>query len=322
MSLSPVAGAILRADIAGVIEDALYSDELLIGTRVFPPLPVDERNGQYPRLTIESAAMLASDDVKRRGPTADYARKDRKWISDTYSCIEYGLEGLLGDDTVNDLSRFFDAEATTARLTQTDLLLAHERRVAGAVINEGNFAAITGSTAYTEANIEVLDLGLDVDLAKEAIRKRGESVNPSRLVCVIPGSLWPVVRASKKLQQRVFGLSRSADTRPLTPAEMAEALEVREVLIGRSVYNSAKEGKTPSLTDVWANSHIWVGQATDGDLMAGGAGRTMFWRQDGNLVTVESYRVDSKRSTAIRVRHTTDEKITNANTGQLIRTQV
>lgn len=322
MSLSPVAGAILRADIAGVIEDALFADELLIGTRVMTPLPVEDRNGQYPRLKIGTGRLLAPTDVKRRGPTADYARKDRQWENDTYSCLEYGLEGLLGRDTINDLSRFFDAESSVARMTQTDLLLAHERRVAAQIFSDTNFNAITGSTAYSAALSGVFDIGYDVDLAKEEIRKRGESIAPDRLKVIIPGSLYPIIRSSTKLQQRVFGLSRSADTRPLSPQELAEALEVREVLIGRSTYNSAAEGKAATLTDIWANTYIWVGQVSDSDnLMSGGAGRTMFWRQDGNLVTVESYDVPEKRSIALRVRHTTDEKIVNANTGQLIRTQ-
>jgi hypothetical protein len=323
MSLSPVAGAILRADIAGVIEEAMGADELLIGTKIFPAYGVDARNGQYPKLEIETGRLLDPGSVKRRGPTADYARKTRQWLEDTYSCLEYGLEGLLGLDTINDLSRFFDAEATVARLTQTDLLLAHEIRVAAKTFNEDNFSAITGSTAYSAANVDVFDIGYDIDLAKEEIRKRGESTAPNRLSVVIPASLYPVIRTSKKLQQRIFGVSRSADTKPLTPQELAEAFEVREVLIGRSTYNAAKQGAAKSLTDVWSDDYIWVGQTSTGDdLMAGGAGRTIFWRQDGNLVTVESYDVPEKRALALRVRHTTDEKIINANTAQLIRTQV
>lgn len=322
MSLSPVAGAILRADIAGVIEEAMASDELLIGTKVMPPLPVDVRAGQYPRLNIESGRMLAPGDVKRRGPTSDYARKTRQWLSDEYTCQEYGLEGILGLDTISDLSRFFDAESTVARLTQTDLLLAHERRVASKIIDPSVFSLSTSGTAYTAANIESFDIGFDIDLAKEEIRKRGESTSPDRLTVVIPGSLFPVIRTSKRLQQRIFGMSRSADTRPLNLQELAEAFEVREVLIGRSVYNSAPENKTPILSDIWAKTHVWVGQVSNGgDLMSGGAGRTMFWRQDGNLVQVESYDVPQSRSVALRVRHSTDEKIVNANTGQLIVTQ-
>lgn len=322
MSLSPVAGAILRADIAGVIEDALGADELLIGTRVMPPLPVMERSGQYPRLKIEKGRMLAPTDVKRRGPTSDYPRKSRQWEQDTYTCIEYGLEGLLGNDTVSDLARFFDAEATVARLTQTDLLLAHERRVASAIQDTSTFGVTTSGTAYTSANTGSFDFAFDVDKAKEAIRGRGESTNPSNLTVVIPAAVFPVIRASEKLQKRIFGFAQGQNLRPLTPSEVATALEVNEVLIGRSNYNAAAEGKSQSITDVWADSHIWIGQVQTGDnLMAGGAGRTMFWERDGNLVTVESYDVPEKRSTALRVRHTTDEKIVNANTGQLIATQ-
>ena len=323
MSLSPVAGAILRADISGVIEEALGADELLIGTQVMPPLPVMERSGQYPRLNIEKGRMLAPTDVKRRGPTSDYPRKTRQWEQDTYTCIEYGLEGLLGNDTVSDLARFFDAEATVARLTQSDLLLAHERRVASVIQDSSTFGVTTSSTAYVKANDAVMDFGYDIDLAKEAIRGRGESVNPADLTVVIPASIFPVIRASEKLQKRIFGFAQGQNLRPLTPAEVATALEVRQVLIGRANYNSAAEGKTPIITDVWDDDYIWIGQVRTGDnLMAGGAGRTMFWERDGNLVTVESYDVPEKRSTALRVRHTTDEKIVNANTGQLIATQV
>lgn len=322
MSLSPVAGAILRSDIAGVIEDATGAEENLIGLQVAPAIGFDEKSGQYPRLRIESGRMLAPDDAKRRGPTSNYARKTRRWEMDTYTTEEYGLENPLGYDTINDLSRFFDAETSVARLTRLDLLLSHEKRIADTIINTTNFAAITSGVAYSTTNAGTIDLGLDVDNAKEAIRKRGESVAPQRLKVVIPAVLYPLLRSSALLQKRVFGHSRAQDIRPLTPEELATALEVSQVLIGRAVYNSAKEGKDAVLTDLWPKTHIWVGQVNEGDnLMAGGAARTIFWRRNSNLVQVETYDQPEINSLIIRVRQDTDEKVVNANTGQLITTQ-
>src|SRR5690606_10570546 len=154
------------------------------------------------------------------------------------------------------------------------------------------------------------------------IRKRGESTSPQHLKLVIPGSLYPLLRTSTRLKQRLFGMSGALESGPLDMKELAMALEVREVLIARSAYNTAAEGAEPVLTDIWPKTHIWVGQVSDEDNpMAGGAGRTIFWKQDGRLVTVESYAVDERRSIAIRVRQNTDEKIVNANTGQLLVTQ-
>lgn len=322
MSLSPVSGAILRSDIAGVVEEATGAEENLIGLSVAPPIGFDEKAGQYPKLNIESGRILAPDDAKRRGPNSNYARKTRRWEMDEYTTKEYGLENPLGYDTINDLSRFFDAEVSVARFTRLDLLLAHEKRVSETIINTNNFSVVTSSTAYSDANAAAIDLGKDIDLAKEAIRKRGESVSPQRLRIVIPAVLYPLLRSTPKLQQRVFGFSQGQNIRPLTPAELATALEVGEVLIGRASYNAAKEGKTADLVDLWPKTHIWIGQVSESDdLMAGGAARTIFWRRNSNLVQVETYDEPQINSLIVRVRQDTDEKVINANTGQLLVTQ-
>jgi hypothetical protein len=314
--------SVLRADLNGLVEEALNTESTFIGTRLMPPMPVVAKAGQYPVLKINAGKMLRGE-VRRRGPTSTYARTEGAWEYDTYSCFEYGLERLVGDVDQADVGRFFDLEATTSKLVQRQLLLAHERRVAAKMFSTSNFSLTTSATAYTTTNLTSFDIAFDVDLAKLEISKRGESTAVSDLVAVMSEALYLRARQSTRLQNRIRGTASTDSTLSLDPAAMAEALGVREVLIGRNAYDTTLQGASASsLSSIWSDSYLWIGKAAAGDYFSGGAGRTLFWQEDGSIIRVESYREEQNRSTVIRVRHTTDEKIINANAGQLLVTQM
>lgn len=305
----------------GVVEEALGTEDQLIGTRVLPPDPVEATAGQYPKLKIASANMLRNE-AKRRGRTATYARLTRAWESDTYTTLEYGLESPVSDPDQADVGRFFDLQSTEARLTQRQLLLGHEVRVAAKIFDPSVFSLTTSATAYTDANLATFDLAYDMDLAKNEIRKRGESVNPADLVVVMSNDIYLRARQSTRLQNRIRGVLSQDTQLVLSAADLAMALGVREVLVANAVIDSSKQGaSSPTLGNIWSNTYCWIGQAKTGNILSGGVGRTLFWKQNGSLVTVESYREEQTRSTIIRVRHDTDEKIANANAGQLLVSQ-
>jgi hypothetical protein len=314
-------GAILRSDLMTVVEEALLSESLYIGTKVMPPLGVDTKNGQYPKLRINSGNMLR-DEAKRRAPGANYARTSRKWEQDSYDTIEYGLESPVDDSSAADIGRFFSLETTEARLTQRQLLLGHERRVASAIFAPTVFGLTTSATAYTVANLGTFDIAFDIDLAKLSIKGRGESTAAAGLIAVMSENVFLRARQSTRLQNRIRGTVSTDTNLVLQPADLAAAFGVREVLVASASYDSSATGASSStIADIWGNTYCWIGQALAGAPEAGGAARTLFWKENGGLVTVESYREEQTRSNIIRVRHDTAEKIINANAGQLLVTQ-
>jgi len=314
-------GAILRADLRGVVEEAFNTSELFIGPKVLPPLPVPAKAGQYPVITKNSGSLLREGNVKRRGPGANYARDSASYTSDTFTCIEYGAEAIVPDDNASDVSRFFSLESFETRRKYRQVQLAHEKRVAAAVFAPATFNLSTAATAYTAANLATFDIGLDIDLAKQEIQSRGENTMDLTVVMSLPVFLR--ARASTRLQNRIRGTISTDSQLVLDETAMAQALGVKEVLVGRATYDTTNENASASsLSNIWSNSYIWIGTvkaaASANDFFSGSVGHTLFWQQDADIFTVESYRDENIRSTIIRARQYTDEKIVLATAAQLL----
>lgn len=320
-----------RPEVAAYLEQATLYSELFIGSKVAPPVGVERNSGFYPRFDINQANLLRNE-VKSRAPGSGYARIQREHTLDTYNTQEYGIEAKVPDENALMLGAFnLDLAQKESEFAFRQVQLAHEIRIAAKVFAPGTFSAITSGTAYTLANIGSagFDVGLDVDLAKAAIRNRGERTDAAALVCVMSEDVFIRARASERLIRRIRGSAVSTDTTlVLSESALAEALGVREVFVGRATYDTSKQkASASSLSSIWGNSYIWVGHASaasasNTSFLNGSALATLFWKQDAAaLITAESYREESERSEIVRARMVTDEKVIDANRGQLLVTQ-
>jgi hypothetical protein len=207
---------------------------------------------------------------------------------------------------------------------QREVQLAHEIRVATALFAPGTFSLTTSATAYTTANMATFDIGLDIDLAKQQIQGRGES--SEGLTAVMSLATFNLIRASTRLQNRIRGTISTDSQLVLDAQAVADALGLKEVLIGKATYDTSGEGAaTASLSNIWSNVYIWLGTcnnaAGEQDYFNGSTGHTLYWAQDSAILQVEEYREETIRSSVVRARQYTDEKIINANTAQLLVTQ-
>ena len=319
------AGAVFRADLAGVVMQTSEWETGLIASRVLPVVNVDAKDGQYPKFGLTQGQLLKRATEIRRATGGAYSRGTAAWEQDTYATFEYGHEMPIDLNTIKDMGRFFDVESTTALLCKRKPLLEWEIRAAAATFSTGNYGSATNSgTAYTIENIATFDVGLDVDLAKERLLGKGESSN--NLSLVMSNAVFIRLRASTKLQNRLRGIGVAADTiLQVDEAAVAEALGVKEVIVGKNYYDAAAENVAFSGTAIWGNTYIWVGRLGSGgspaSMLAGGAQYTLNWSQYGSPMGVFSYQEPQTNSVVIRASHHVTEKVVNANQGDLIGTQ-
>lgn len=318
----PNAGATIRSDINLVVEQAYRADELLIGSQVMPPMPVAEKSGTFLKIEIAGGALMDAVATER-ARSGSYGRITRKWTTDNYDCADRGLEEAVDDTDVKDLRRFFNAEATAAKLTMRNVKLAHEVRVAAAIFNTGNFGAATNSTvAYTDANLATIDAPADILAAIERVTDNGQAPD----TIVIPGQVFNRLKLSAKLQAWVRGSLHSERDSPITAQAIADSFRdhgIKRVLLGRGKHNTGKKGAAASISQIWPNTHMWVGvtNANAIDTRDGGAGFTMYWNAEGGLFVSETYRSEQHRSNMVRVRQNTTEKVVDGTAGTLIATQ-
>jgi hypothetical protein len=318
----PSSGATIRADINAKVEEAAVLDRTFIGPLIMPALPVEAKSGQYPKIQIAGGELASSMAVERSRGSA-YGEVSRNWTTDTYDCIDRGLEEAIDDADQKDIARFFNLEVATAQWLRRNVQLAHETRVQAAIFNTTNFGAATNSTvAYTSGNLATIDFPADVIAAVERVADNG--VVPNTIV------MGPQVMArlllTTKLQTWVRGSLKGQVDLPMSAANLASAfgdLGISQVLVGRTRYNAGKKGAAKSMTPVWGSGYIWVGYVNGGARIAqdGGAGFTLYWSAEGGLFTTETYRNDSRRANMIRVRQNTAEKIVDGTAGTLINPQ-
>ena len=313
-------GAVLRADINVLVEEASEATSNNIGIQCLPAFGVDEKAGQYP-VFKKGKGELLNDDTTERTESGSYGRVRRTYEEDNYTCVDRGLEEEVDDTYVKNVSRYFDAESTAAKHVMQQVMLGHEIRSAAAIFNTTNFGAGTNSAvAYTEANIATIDFPQDVFAAVERLHNNAESPN----TIVMSSTVFNRLRRATLTQNFIRGNRPTDSTLNVTPSALASAFAeqgIEQILVGRARKNGAKKGQAYSAENVWNNTYCWIGKVASGDFSNQGAGRTLTWNKEGGLWVTESYREEAIRSDVMRVRQNTAEKIIDGAAGTLLTTQ-
>jgi len=296
----------IRADIAQAVYEGLSNkNNLFIGTEVMPVYSSDVRSGAYLKLNLGDSEAL-NDDALKIAAGAGYPRTSRRFTSDSFDAIEYGLEEVLPDSNRRDLDRFFDTEVNIASMLLRQIQVSHEARVASAAFAANGLTAISASAAYTDANITSFDVPGDVAAAKLELAKYG--VLPNTLIMSMP--LFERIRRSAKVQNQFFGIVPSDQSRLLSEGEVAAAVGVDRVLVGRAPKNTAAKGQTYAGGFIWSNTYMALATTSGGDFSGGGFGRTIVWAADSPVPFVsETYRDEARRANVLRVRQNSAEKV-------------
>jgi hypothetical protein len=296
----------IRADIAQAVFEGLSNkNNLFIGTEVMPVFSSDVRSGAYLKLNLGDSEAL-NDDALKIAAGAGYPRTSRRFTSDSFDAIEYGLEEVLPDSNRRDLDRFFDTEVNIASMLLRQIQVSHEARVASAAFAANGLTAISASAAYTDANITSFDVPGDVAAAKLELAKYGVLANT--LIMSMP--VFERIRRSAKVQNQFFGIVPSDQSRLLSEGEVAAAVGVDRVLVGRAPKNTAKKGQVYSGGFIWSNTYMALANTVGGDFSGGGFGRTIVWAADSPVPFVsETYRDEARRADVLRVRQNSAEKV-------------
>lgn len=284
-----------------------------IGTQVLPPVEQDRDTGQFSTVTRES--ILRDRNVKWAPKTAA-SRDDHTLSPVTYRCERYAHEQAVDSLERSIYGREYQAEVTAALLCRDILLRAQEIRVATEIFNTTTF---TGSALYTDLGTDwdnaAATIVADVDAAKEQIRKNCGML-PNTII--IPVGALPWIKANTDMKARLqysMALTESAIL-----GNLAQVFGIPRVLVGGAISNSADEGATINLTDVWNDNYCWLGVcATTGAITEACVGRTVAYNPGGGLLQVDQYDEPQTGCTLFRVRQHVDELIIDPYFGHLLK---
>jgi len=238
--------------------------------------------------------------------------------SDNYFCVNYALKvpTTIEDRANADPIFVRDIEQGRVMFIQDKLMLDWESRVATQVTNTSNvstgFTVGSSWTDYTNSRpLEDVWTAMDEQQDQSAYR-------PNRAVF---GDLaWRNFSRNSQVIDKVNGTGVTGGGRNATKQQAAALLEVDEVLVGAAYKNSAEEGISESLAQIWNDNVLLYHSPDRPSTEIPSFGYTFRWRQRGIAnMTVERHPFDRKvKSDEIEIGYYQDEKLTVTALGTLI----
>ena len=316
----------------------------LIANKILPPFGINRRTAHIVKATLaDTQALRVIDDNKFiHAPGTKFERITAKFGDDTMTVTLRGQEVVIPNETSLDYAGYLNVEQFfMARFGQT-AALTNEKLTSAQIFNTTNFGAATNSSvAYTAANLATISFIADVIAATRRVKAKGELAD----TVVMSGPVFERIRQATLVQGYVAGTLRPGMDVTLNTIQQALAeYGIKQVLIGDSYYNNAADGATPSLSQIWSNTYIWVGASGKttasmtggvGVPILGGVGANLYWEgyvngrpsTDENAASfaggnyVETYPDFTIDSEIVRVKMSNAPYIGNSRGGDLIATQ-
>lgn len=279
-----------------------------IADEILPYMPVETRTGAY--TTIPKGATIETGPT-RRAPNGAYQRSTFLYGEAQYSCQEEGKEEPMDDVRVLEAGRMFGngafgVRAFCARRAMDYVMRCREKRLADYYINTTTMTGQTQSLTTAWATVASANPPVDVKTAQKSIYDRCGVLADT---LVVSRDVRANLNVTAAIVDRVKYTNPAVSLLNLPDELVAQALGVRKLLVGDAKYNSANEGLTVTLGNIWSSSYAFLFKQGDGpDLTEPQLGRTFLWTQDSPVPYVtEQYREESVRGDVLRVRQHIDE---------------
>lgn len=224
-------------------------DEDFIAERCFPELPVVQMSGLLGKYGT-NFLRIEHDMMGGRGEARRVESITRSTA--TYLLEKHGLSGLVTPDDMANVEAPYDAEKDEVLGLTTLIRLSKEKALADTLTSSTvmtQYSALTGSAQFSDyANSDPLSKAKNA--AATVYTATGKIVNT--LI-----TSWPVINTLQYHPAILESLGYK-ENRPgiLTWDEIAKAFNVKRILVGASVYESAKEGQTSSLAALWGKHMV------------------------------------------------------------------
>jgi len=226
-----------------------YLNGSYIADEVLPLTPT-ARLFRYLKHTAEDSYTLPDTLVGRKGKPNQVSFSATEVEAQTE---DHALDDPIPNDDIesNNIPNYDPLGKSTEYLT--DLLLKRrEKRVADVVFNANTYASSNKVTLsgtdqfsdYTDSDpVSVMLARLDVP-----------QIRPN--IVIFGQDSWRVTRQHPKVVESIKGTGAGTGAQgTVTRQQLAELLEVEQVLVGQGRLNTAKKGQTASFTRIWGK-HI------------------------------------------------------------------
>jgi len=286
-----------------------YANEEYIADKIFPVIPVKKRSDKY--FIFDKGAWFR-DEAGLRAPGTIGPQGGFSLTSDSYECKQYSFTTYVEDEVRENADNPLKPDQDAAEYAMDKILLKRERIVADLVFNTNSWTSsktLSGTSQWSDyANSDPIG---DIEEAKETIR---------RLIGRYPNTMVLGAAVWSKLKQHpdLLGRFKNVERGILTLDHLKDLFEIERIFVGKAVYNTAAEGKTDNLVDIWGKG-CWIGYVAPQPGLKKPSAGYIFQLSD---IVVERWREAPQKRDAFRVIAYFDAKVTSADSGYYIASAV
>lgn len=296
-----------------------------IADRVFPVVMVDNQTDIYARYN-KDAWFRDQGERMRRAPGTRAARTG--WTIDsnnTYKCLNEAIGTTIPDELRSNADAVYQLDSDATRLVTEQQRIRRERLFASKYMGTGKWTTDkTGGSDFTKWNDYAnSDPFGDFETFRNAMRLLIGRF-PNKLVMAY--DVWKVLKHHPDFLDRIKGGATVDNPALLTQQQFAAFIEIPEILVPLSVYNTAAEAVPPAtatLTDIFSNQCLLTYTTNAPALLSPTAGYTFVWRpmvNGGAIQYIRKYREEPEKQDVIEAFSYFDQEITAPDAGVYLAT--
>jgi hypothetical protein len=294
-----------------------YKGGNYIADKIFPVVPVDKQSDKY---FIWTKGFWMRNMVEKRTPGDTYPEGRLQLSSDEYYCDLFHLGYPIPDESIKNQDEAVQLEITGAEWLADQFLKNREIKIAATAFATASWDEyVTGGTDFVQWNdYDDSNPITDVDAGISVIEQSTGQV---------PNTLVMGKEVFNALKQHPILLELFKYTNPsiLSEAQIKSALGIENLIIGRAVVESSKEGAaTATRGYIWGKKALLMYVPPKAGLRVPSAGYTFAWKLDGSglTTTISTVREDSRDRDLLKGKHAFDGKVTGMDLGYYFETAV
>lgn len=293
-----------------------YRPEGFIADQIAPQVPVAKQHDLY-YVWDKADAFRTEDDKRAPGTEANIIT--RSMSSESYFCDNYALKDSIPWEDVANADKGFVFTERGARIEglKDKLLLNWEYRVGKQVTsgsNVGSYSAVASAwTTYSTNSDPIGDI-------KTAILNVEDSTGYKPNSIIFGGYAWRHFREHAEVIKRIYGDSAGPGAARIVTRDQTKAIfELERILVGGAYYNSADEGQTIDLSQIWHDNVLVYFAPMNPRRDKPSFMYSFRWDKVRGLNMAAEIHVDSKKKAdEVELGYYQDEKITSSELGFLI----
>lgn len=290
-----------------------YKHPMMVGSALFPAVPVMQRGGKIITFGKEDFQLYATG----RAPGANTKRVQYGHASGNYSLDQHALEGLVPFEIMEEADRVpgIDMANVAIRKTQNIIALRTEKEQADLARDANQYDAnhkvtLSGTSQWSDFGSTSKPIS-DVRDAKEAVRATtGMDAN----TVVMGAKVFAKLSDHPTVIDRIKFTGRDS----ATPELLASLFGVERVLVGRAIYADS----AGDFADIWGNDVVVAYTDVSGLADMGSPSYGYTYQLGGYPIVEEPYQDRNAKSWIYPVTDEVDPVIASALAGFVIKAAV